>query len=82
MRVLGKEDVEMVNVVRLQEALKERSISYEDAARALGVDRATFYRRLSSKGSKFTVDEVGKLSALLGLTSKAMQDIFFDRELA
>lgn len=72
----------MVNVMRLQDALKARSISYEDAANALGVDRATFYRRLSRNGAKFTVEEVEKLSGLLGLNSQAMQEIFFDRELA
>lgn len=72
----------MVNVKRLQDALKAREISYEEAAKALGVDRATFYRRLSRDGVKFTVDEVSKLSSLLGLSAQAMQDIFFDRELA
>lgn len=72
----------MVNVARLQDALKAHSISYEDAAKAIGVDRATFYRRLSKNGTKFTVEEVAKLSALLELSSQTMQDIFFDRELA
>ena len=72
----------MVNIGRLNEAMKAHAISYEDAARAIGIDRATFYRRMSRNGSKFTVDEVGKLSALLGLNSQTMQEIFFDRELA
>ena len=72
----------MVNVTRLQDALKERSISYDEAAAAMGVDRATFYRRLSRNGSKFTVEEVDRLSALLKLTPQTMQDIFFDAELA
>lgn len=72
----------MVNVTRLQSALRERSISYDEAAMAMGVDRATFYRRLSRNGAKFTVEEVAKLSALLNLTPQTMQDIFFDAELA
>lgn len=72
----------MVNVTRLQDALKERSISYDEAAAAMGVDRATFYRRLSRNGAKFTVEEVARLSALLKLTPQTMQDIFFDAELA
>lgn len=72
----------MVNVARLQDALKQRSISYEEAAEALNIDRATFYRRMSRNGTKFTVEEVGKLASLLGLSSQALQDIFFDRELA
>lgn len=72
----------MVNINKLREALAARSISYEDAARAIGIDRATFYRRLERAGSKFTVEEVAKLSRLLNMDGQTMQDIFFDRELA
>lgn len=72
----------MVNINKLREALAARSISYEDAAHAIGVDRATFYRRLERAGSKFTVEEVAKLSRLLNMDGQTMQDIFFDRELA
>ena len=72
----------MVNVIRLQNALKKRAVSYEEAARAIGVDRSTFYRRVQREGAKFTVEEVERLSVLLNLSSQEMQDIFFDRELA
>ena len=72
----------MVNVQRLQGALKQRDISYEEAAMALGIDRATFYRRLSQNGMKFTVNEVEKLTRLLNLSAKDMQDIFFESALA
>lgn len=64
---------------RLREAMKSRSITPETAADALGIDRATFYRRLERQGAKFTVEEVEKLSKLLKLTSKTMQEIFFER---
>lgn len=72
----------MVNIIKLRETMAARSISYEDAARAIGVDRATIYRRMERAGAKFTVEEVGKLSKLLGLDAKTMQDIFFEQELA
>lgn len=72
----------MVNINRLRQALAARSISYEDAARAIGVDRATFYRRIERAGAKFTVEEVEKLSRLLNMDRQTMNDIFFDRELA
>lgn len=72
----------MVNVTRLREVLAEQQITYDDVARSLGVDRATFYRRLAQQGAKFTVEEVGKLAEMLKLTPQEMQDIFFDRELA
>ena len=72
----------MVNVDRLREAMNDRSVTLEAAANALGIDRATFYRRLNKQGTKFTVEEVGKLSELLNLSPATMQEIFFDRELA
>ena len=72
----------MVNINRLREAMNQKSISMEDAAKAIGIGRATFYRRIEKAGTKFTVEEVDKLSKLLDMDSATMQDIFFDRQLA
>lgn len=69
----------MVNVERLRDEMKKRSITPDDAAEAMGIDVATYYRRMNRRGSKFTVEEVSKLSNLLKLSSKAMQEIFFER---
>lgn len=67
----------MVNVDQLKSALQARNITIEQAAGELGVDPATFYRRLNKQGRKFTVEEVAKLSELLRMDSKTMQNIFF-----
>lgn len=72
----------MVNITKLQEALRDKSVPYEEAAKAIGMDRSTFYRRLERKGSKFTVEEVEKLAKVLAMPPKQMQEIFFDQELA
>ena len=72
----------MVNINRLKSAMKDRGITVEQAAEYLGVNAATFYRRTSRDGEKFTVSEVGKLAALLDMDSATMQDIFFDQRLA
>ena len=69
----------MVNVTRLRNEMKKRSITPDAAATAMGVDVATYYRRMSRQGTKFTVDEVDKLSKLLDLSPELMQEIFFDR---
>ena len=69
----------MVNVERLREEMRKRSISPDAAAAAMGIDVATYYRRMNRMGAKFTVEEVSKLSELLNLSSKAMQEIFFER---
>lgn len=69
----------MVNVERLRDEMKKKSITPDAAAEAMGIDVATYYRRMNRRGSKFTVEEVSKLSNLLKLSSKAMQEIFFER---
>lgn len=71
----------MVNIEKLRTALKEQNISMDQAADVLCVDRATLYRRFQ-QGTRFTVEEVDRLSNLLNLSSVEMQSIFFDRELA
>ena len=72
----------MVNIERLKTALKSRNVTVEQVSEHLGVNPATFYRRISRDGEKFTVSEVGKLAELLNMDSKTMNDIFFDQKLA
>ena len=67
----------MVNVDGLKAALRDRNISIEQAAKEIGVDPVTFYRRLNQQGKKFTVQEVGKLAEMLKMDSETMQQIFF-----
>ena len=72
----------MVNITRLKSAMRDRNVTVEQASEYIGVNAATFYRRISRDGEKFTVSEVGKLATLLGMDSATMQDIFFDKQLA
>ena len=69
----------MVNVDRLRDEMKKKSISPDAAAEAMGIDVATYYRRINRQGTKFTVEEVSKLSELLNLSPDTMQEIFFER---
>ena len=72
----------MVNIEHLKSAMKARGVTVEQAAEHIGVNPATFYRRISREGEKFTVSEVGKLAELLGMDSATLQNIFFDQRLA
>jgi len=72
----------MVNVDLLRDALSKQGVTVEQAAQAIDVDRATFYRRLATNGARFTIDEVEKLAKLLNLSRVEMEHIFFARELA
>ena len=72
----------MVNVERLKKAMQDRNITIERASEHIGINPATFYRRINHNGEKFTVREVGLLSELLNMDSETLQDIFFDKGLA
>ena len=69
----------MVNVDRLRDEMKKKAISPDAAAEAMGIDVATYYRRMNRQGVKFTVEEVSRLSELLNLSPDTMQEIFFER---
>lgn len=68
----------MVNIERLKTAFQSRNITIEQAAKSIGVNPTTMYRRFNRNGEKFTVSEVERLAELLNMDAKAMQDIFFD----
>ena len=72
----------MVNVQRLKSKMQEKNISVEKASQALGMNSATFYRRIARNGENFTIDEVGKLADLLDMEWETLLSIFFDRETA
>ena len=69
----------MVNVDRLRDEMKKNGITPDAAATAMGIDVATYYRRMNRQGTKFTVEEVSRLSELLNLAPDTMQEIFFER---
>lgn len=68
----------MVNIERLKTALQSKNITIDQAAKSIGVNPTTMYRRFNRNGEKFTVAEVEKLAELLNMDAKAMQNIFFD----
>lgn len=69
----------MVNVERLRKAMQDRNITIEHASEYIGINPATFYRRINHNGERFTVREVGQLAELLNMDSQTMQSIFFDK---
>lgn len=54
----------------------EKKINAEELAKRIGMDRATFYRRLS-KSDDFTIKEVDSIVRELGLTMDETNAIFF-----
>lgn len=57
--------------------MKEAGISVEIASKKIGVDPATFYRKKIGE-SDFYRREIQVLRKILNLTSKEVDEIFFD----
>ena len=72
----------MVNVNRLKGKLVELGMNVETAANLIGMDKATFYRRLASNGETFTIGEADAISKILNLTKSEVNDIFFAQYVA
>ena len=46
---------------RLREVAKDKGLNIEGLAAKIGIDRATFYRKLNADGEKFTIGEVHRM---------------------
>lgn len=67
----------MVNVDKLRGKIVECRMTIEELARAVGVDRATLYRRISGGGGSFTIEEADKIAKVLSLSADELNKIFF-----
>ena len=68
----------MVNIEKLKREIDKKNSSIEEISEQIGIDKSTFYRRLESKGRKFTIEEVIKISSILNVDRKKVDEIFFD----
>ena len=66
----------MVDVLKLKGTMVSKNINAEELAKRIGMDRATFYRRLA-KSDDFTIKEVDCIVKELGLTMEETNSIFF-----
>ncbi len=71
-----------INVSLLKQRLEEEKISPDQLAKKIGIDRATFYRKLKAGGVKFTVGEVQKMIPALNLSAADAIRIFFTETVA
>lgn len=65
-----------VNLEKLREKMAEKNVSNEDMARLMGIDPSTFYRKLKSDGTNFTVGQMHTIADVLGLTNEDTASIF------
>ena len=67
----------MVNVNKLKGKIIELGRNVESVASSIGIDRATFYRKLATDGETFTIGEADAIARELRLTRDEVNDIFF-----
>lgn len=64
------------NMDVLRGKMAERRVTREEMARLIGVDASTFYRKMKSEGTSFTVGEMHKIVEVLNLTPDEASAIF------
>ena len=78
---MGGED--MINVTKLKGKLKERGLTQAMAAEQMGIDPATFNRKINnSSGETLTVNEVTRLALILRIPTGSLAEYFFAEKLA
>ncbi len=72
----------MVNVNRLKAKIVEMDTSVEEVSKKIGIDKATFYRKMAQGGGSFTVREVDTIAKELHMTKDEVNSIFFSQFVA
>lgn len=72
----------MVNVNKLKAKMVELGTNVDELSEKVGMDRATFYRRLSTNGQTFLIKEADAIIRELNLTRDETNEIFFSQFVA
>ncbi len=66
-----------MNVRKLRAKMVENAISVEMLSNLIGINKSTFYRKLTSKGEDFTIGEANAIAKALALSAEEFTAIFF-----
>lgn len=72
----------MVNINKLKGKIIECGLNVTELASKIGMDKATFYRKMGAGGKTFTIQEADLISQALGLTYEEVNSIFFNRNVS
>lgn len=64
------------NMDVLRGKMAEKKVSAEAMAKAMGINPSTFYRKMKTDGSSFTVGQMHQVVDVLGLSHEEAQSIF------
>lgn len=79
---MRKEVMKVVNVNKLKAKMVELGINIEGLSAKIGIDKATFYRRLASHGETFSIKEADLICRELNLSRDEVNAIFFSQYVA
>lgn len=67
----------------LKEKIRAANLGMEAAAERISLDLPTFFAKMNQiGGAEFSLGEIRRLKALLGLDSHAVDAIFFEKEVS
>lgn len=72
----------MVNVNKLKGKIVENGLNIPELAALIGIDKATFYRKLNANGDNFTIKEADLIAEKLSLNRDEINAIFFSQFVA
>ena len=67
------------NIGRLKGLIKEHNKTYEQVAKAIGINRDTFTRRILSNGLDFKINEIHKMEEFIPLTVSEIIEVFWTK---
>lgn len=66
-----------MNAEKLKETIVERNVTIESVAKAVNMDRSTFYRKMQPDNKGFTVGEAKQIAQVLSLSMDEANAIFY-----
>ena len=72
----------MVNINKLRGKIIENGLNVSELSILIGIDKATFYRKLSAGGENFTIKEADLIADKLKLNKNEVNAIFFSQFVA
>jgi predicted transcriptional regulator len=71
-----------INIAGLKQRIKDADMNLESFAAAVGIDRATLYRKMNAGGVKFTIQEIQRIITVLKISKAEAAEIFFTNVVA
>ena len=72
----------MANMNKLRGKIIENGMTIETLSEAVGINRATFYRKIADNGASFTIREADVIMRTLHLSAEDAFAIFFSPNVA